>query len=460
MDRQAIIVTDVSYGDAGKGTMVDYLVRRAESAVVVRHNGGPQAAHNVVTPDGRHHTFSQFGSGSFVPGVRTHLSEFMMINPLNMFREAQHLRELGVSDIWQRISIDENAVVILPWHQSANRLRELARGSGRHGSCGEGIGEAKVDELQGLGTIRAGDLRKSYLLRRKLEDLREAKYRELTRELDVPPSAEAERAWATFANSDLVPWLREQYDAWSQLVDIVDVSYLERLSREYRTLVFEGAQGVLLDEWHGFYPYTTWSTTTHANALAVLDRIGYDQLVARLGVMRGYMTRHGAGPFVTEDAELTARLPDYHNGRNAWQEGFRVGRLDLVAHRYALRACKGADALAVTGLDRLQSVGQWWVCDRYRYLGDDPDAADYLESDDAGLVSDIRLVPVGDWHNPPVRQAQLLERCEPVYQPVPRSADAIELLQTIEDGLGLPVSITSFGPTAADKRVLLPSATR
>jgi adenylosuccinate synthase len=132
MERQAVIVTDLGYGDAGKETMVDYLVRQGpedESAVVVRYNGGPQAAHNVVTADGRRHTFAQFGSGSFVPGAQTHLSRFMLINPLNMEPEAEHLQRLGVTDVWERLSVDEDAIVITPWQVAANQLRELARGS-------------------------------------------------------------------------------------------------------------------------------------------------------------------------------------------------------------------------------------------------------------------------------------------------------------------------------------------
>jgi adenylosuccinate synthase len=93
--RQAFIVVDLGFGDAGKGTVVDWLSRRFPDAIVVRFNGGPQAAHNVVTPEGKHHTFSQFGSGMLVAGVSTHLSKHVLINPLNMWTEAQALAELG-----------------------------------------------------------------------------------------------------------------------------------------------------------------------------------------------------------------------------------------------------------------------------------------------------------------------------------------------------------------------------
>src|SRR5690349_11063425 len=101
--------------------MVDYLVRRCESDLVVRFNGGPQAGHNVVLPDGPHHTFAQFGSGSFVPGVRTLLTRFVLIEPYAMLNEAKHLESLGVPDVMRRTFIDERCLVITPPQQIANR---------------------------------------------------------------------------------------------------------------------------------------------------------------------------------------------------------------------------------------------------------------------------------------------------------------------------------------------------
>src|SRR5437773_11389748 len=103
MRRQAIIVIGLAFGDEGKGSIVDFLTRRYNAHTVVRFNGGPQAGHNVVTSDGRHHTFSQFGSGTFVPGVRTLLSRFVLIEPYAMFKEAAHLNDIGVCDALDRL---------------------------------------------------------------------------------------------------------------------------------------------------------------------------------------------------------------------------------------------------------------------------------------------------------------------------------------------------------------------
>src|SRR5512146_3203468 len=114
----AILVADLGYGDAGKGSIVDYLTRLTNAHTVVRYNGGAQAAHNVITPDGRHHTFSQFGSGTFVPGTRPHLSRFMMVHPLAMLAEERHLRALGIPDAFRRVSVDREALVTTPFQQS------------------------------------------------------------------------------------------------------------------------------------------------------------------------------------------------------------------------------------------------------------------------------------------------------------------------------------------------------
>ena len=150
----SIIVVDLGYGDAGKGTVADWLCSPASGrqiSTVIRFNGGAQAAHNVVTADGRHHTFAQFGSGSFTPGVRTHLSRFVLVDPLALAAEAAHLAAAGVGDALDRLTIDRDALLTTPYHRAANRAREIARGPGRHCSCGMGIGEtARYVSLHGL----------------------------------------------------------------------------------------------------------------------------------------------------------------------------------------------------------------------------------------------------------------------------------------------------------------------
>ena len=144
MGYRHYVVCGLGFGDEGKGSVTDFLCSsrsRDPAHAVVRFNGGGQAGHNVVTADGRHHTFAQFGSGSFTPGVRTHLSRFMLVDPLALAAEAAHLIAAGVPGALGRLTVDRDARLVTPYHQAANRARELARGRDRHGSCGMGIGE-------------------------------------------------------------------------------------------------------------------------------------------------------------------------------------------------------------------------------------------------------------------------------------------------------------------------------
>lgn len=439
---QALIVTDLGYGDAGKGTTVDFLARQKET-VVVRYNGGPQAAHNVVTPDGRHHTFAQFGSGSFTPGVRTHLSRFMLLNPLNMFPEAEHLMALGVRDIWQRVTVDRQAMIITPWQQAANRLREIARGGSRHGSCGQGVGETMADSIARPDlVIRVGDIETDLLS--KLQALRQYKLTQLQREVgDVLAPDE----WALLTDTSFADLLVAAYRNWATFVQIVEGDYLGALAAQTEQLVFEGAQGVLLDEWFGFHPYTTWSTTTPANALQLLADIGYTDEVKRLGILRAYTTRHGPGPFVTEDTVFGRGIPELHNDTGAWQGAFRYGHLDLVAHCYAVDVSGGMDELVVSGLDRQDA---WQYCWAYE-APDVVDCEDFFKVNERGFITAIKCGVLGDLDYQ-ARLAELLLICHPIYH---RSGtvDGRELLQSIEEALGAPVGLTSYGPTWADKRV-------
>src|SRR4051812_324807 len=194
--RAAHLVVDLAYGDCGKGTIVDFLARRSPGdCTVVRFNGGPQAGHNVVTPDGRHHTFSQFGSGSFVPGVRTFLSRFMLIEPYALLKEAHHLQDLGVPDPLVRLTIDARCPIITPAHQAANRIRELSRGDAAHGTCGVGVGETVQDTLEHPDVIlHAGDLGDQTIVREKLRAACELKLGQLAHFLAMtdPPLPPAE----------------------------------------------------------------------------------------------------------------------------------------------------------------------------------------------------------------------------------------------------------------------------
>jgi adenylosuccinate synthase len=454
--REVILVSDLGYGDAGKGSIVDFLVRELQAGVIVRYNGGAQAAHNVVDPSGAHHTFSQFGSGTLTPGVRTHLSRFMLVDPLSMYREEQHLQKLGITDAFSRMTIDREALVVTPYHQALNRLREIARGGERHGSCGMGIGETMSDYVaHGSRVLFIGDLREPAQMRQKLDFLRELKLAELQTIRDKLPDTESvSRELRALEDPSLMDFLVDCYCQFAHQVNIVEPAFLGRLLAQ-DTVIGEGAQGVLLDEWYGFHPYTTWSTTTFRNADTLLQEQQYDGRVVRIGALRAYATRHGPGPFVTEDTALTAALPDLHNRTNPWQFAMRIGYFDAVAARYAIAVTGQVDFLALTHLDRLRDMEEWRIADRYRYCGGQAGLDDYFVFED-GAITDIKVGGFQDL----VRQEQLtlrLQHCVPQYRVHPKrdksasETDIAAFLAQIEQQLSVPVGIVSQGPTALDK---------
>lgn len=431
-ERQACVVVDLGFGDSGKGSIVDYLVRKLNARLVVRWNGGAQAGHTVVLDDGRHHTFSQFGAGTFSKGVRTHLTRDVVIHPTALLVEARVLAGKGVSDALERLAIDECARVITPYHQAANRLRELARGQGRHGSCGVGVGETVRDSLEHRGeALLAHDLVGDRArLRSKLKQIHERVRASVKEELRLLAASDDA---AVFTNPGVL-------EAWMAAIEplrshglVVAGDALDKAWSE-GSVVLEGAQGVLLDERVGFHPHTSWGTCT---ATELLRDHRWNGSVERMGVLRTYLTRHGQGPFATEDPYL-GKLPERHNEEGGFQGPFRRGWPDLVIARYALAACPELDCLALTHADCLSMLPSWKAA--YQYRGS-PAPGKELRTD--SLRS-------GDLEHQAIL-AEQLKNVTPVYLDMPRECDAFA--ERLEAELGVEVRITSHGPTARDTRV-------
>lgn len=228
------------------------------------------------------------------------------------------------------IRIDARALLTTPIHVAANRAREDARGGNRHGSCGKGIGETAAYALEVANAPTVGTASGRTPWCRKLSAL--ATFHD-------PMIAESRHGFPPI--DDMV----DMYTEFAAVVDITGPDALGAIGADGR-LVFEGAQGVLLDEWRGFHPHTTWSTVEPSNARAMIDQLGRDSYV--LGVTRTYMTRHGAGPFPTEDPALAKVLPEEHNGTGEYQGEFRIGHLDELLLRYAIEVSGGVDGLALT----------------------------------------------------------------------------------------------------------------
>lgn len=351
----AHLVVDLGFGDAGKGHVVDALVRRTGARWVVRSNGGAQAGHTVVLDDGRAHTFAQIGAGTFVAGVRTWLTDGMVVHPTALALEADVLAGKGVSDALGRVSASASCRVITPWHQAANRLRERARGDARHGSCGVGFGETVGDALSHPDdTVRLGMLLDGVRVRSVLARVRERKRQEL-RALAVVGDAE----WSAFEDDALAERWLDRASSVARAIGIVEPDAVPPIDGD---VIFEGAQGVLLDQTSGFAPHTTWSDCTFAPQEAELDRWGWAHARRRIGVLRTYHVRHGPGPLPTETPAL-AVLPEPHNADGPWQGRFRRGFFDLALARHALEIVGGVDTLALTHLDALarELAGAAWI---------------------------------------------------------------------------------------------------
>jgi adenylosuccinate synthase len=442
--RKAYAVTDLGFGDSGKGTITDALVRHEDASLVVRYNGGAQAAHTVVDSEGIKHTFAHVGSGSLVTGVDTFLSRHMLIHPLAFLREQKELAGIGVTDIAERVYIDGSALVTAPYHMAANRIREYLRGQGRHGSCGLGIGETVEDRLEyGDEVLVMADLLNEDLLGQKLEWVRRIKQQqleegiaELNRQDNLPDSMLT--ALDQLYSDDELEASIEMYAYMARMVQVVDGDYLgTRLHVDDGVVVFEGAQGVLLDQDWGFHPHTTWSTTTSENARDLLEEADFDGETTVLGVMRAYQTRHGAGPLPTESAELSLLLQDPHNPTNAWQGAFRFGWLDLCLLRYALEADGHIDGLAITCLDQLELMNGPRIGCRYSLDG-----------------SPFELLR-GDRYDLEEREVmgRRLAEVDVTYEYAP--SDPGKYVATIEERLGVPLVIASYGMTAEEKDLVV-----
>lgn len=431
----AIIICDLAFGDSGKGSWTDFWVRQTEAGLVVRFNGGAQAAHTVVLPDGRQHTFSQFGSASFVSGVQTLLSKYVLVNPLKLAHEAAELQDLGVRNPYQNLLLDERALITTPYQMATNRLQEHIRGRNRHGSCGLGIGQTMIDALANPDQVlRCGDLLNSTLTVKKLAWHREVVLQQLAELIprlnqeQLPPDVE----WALRALFNQVEQdeIQQFFIEAARSLQILKESETNKLLRNTANIVFEGAQGVLLDEWRGFHPNTTWSTTTPTNAKALLQEAGYQGEVDSYGLIRAYATRHGAGPFPTESVELEESIEEPDNPTNPWQGEFRVGWLDLPILRYAVEVAQ-VDQLLISALDLLPEKPK--VAGGYQLEG----AAYQLQ---IGEFQDL------------THQERLNEDLKMVkvqYQEAP--SDPMAYAEYVAHELQVPLAGVSFGKTHLDK---------
>jgi len=417
-----VVVVGAQWGDEGKGKIVDWMSERAD--VIVRFQGGHNAGHTLVIGE---ETFklSLLPSGIVRPGKRSIIGNGVVLNPWALTDEIARLSAQGVEVTPRQLCIAENAPLILPVHQELDRLREAAAGDSKIGTTGRGIGPAYEDKL-GRRAVRVADLGDRATLEARLDRLL-AHHDALRRGLGAEP---VDRAALT-ADLEAVAGhvLPFAGPVWRVLAEA---------RADGRRILFEGAQGALLDVDFGTYPYVT-SSNTMAGMAATGTGIGVDAIDFVLGICKAYTTRVGEGPFPTEQANEVGR----HLGEKGHEFGTVTGRerrcgwFDACLVRQACQV-GGISGIALTKLDVLDGMEELRLCTGYRLDGRE---IDYL----------------------PTAAAQQA-RVEPVYETLPGwsesthgarrwldlPAEAIKYVKRVEELIQTPVALLSTSPERDD----------
>jgi len=411
------IVLGMQWGDEGKGKIVDLICPAFDA--VVRCQGGHNAGHTVKF--GEHHFALHFlPSGVVHRAMPCVLGNGMVVSPDALFGELARLEEVGV-EIAGRLSISDRAQVILPWHVALDQAREAGRGDGRIGTTARGIGPAYETKAARSG-LRTGDLGAADLARRLAVQRRQ-----------IAPQLADLGAGAVRGAEELATVCHE----WAERLEpyLCDTArLLNQWIDEGRGVLFEGAQGALLDVDHGTYPYVTSSNAT-AGGVCTGTGVAPTRIDGVLGVVKAYTTRVGGGPFVGELNDATGEYLRRRGNEFGTTTGRprRCGWFDAVAVRHA-RVLNGVDALALTKLDVLDELEEIRISTGYRFRGkrcrDFPAALDLLE----GAVPEYRTLP--GWRSPTAGIVELTE--------LPQAAR--DYVSVIEEEVGAPVAVISTGP--------------
>jgi adenylosuccinate synthase len=415
-------VVGLQWGDEAKGKIVDLLTERHD--FVVRFNGGANAGHTVVA-GGKTFKFSLLPTGVLRPGVRSVIANGVVVDPEQFRKEVAGLRAAGVA-VGANLVLSDHAHVIFPYHTEEERLSE--GGSGKIGTTGRGIGPCYQDKVGRTCGVRVGELLHADHLRRRLRPIVERKNR--------VHQALAQVSGLTAKAFD-ADELCDQYLKFGEQLrpHITDTQrLLTQALRDGKRVLFEAAQGSLLDVDHGSYPYVTSSNSSVAGVWSGTG-VPARQIDRIVGVVKAYGTRVGEGPFPTELSDDTGqRIRDA--GREygtVTGRPRRCGWFDAVAARYTTTLA-GADELAVMLLDVLSQFDEVKVCTAYEMDGE---RIDWFPSD-----------------------AFLLERCKPVYEALPGwgkdvsgarklselPANARRYVDRLGELLGVRVSVISVGP--------------
>ncbi len=420
-----VVVVGTQWGDEGKGKIVDWLTDNAQG--VVRFQGGHNAGHTLVIA-GRKTALQLIPSGVMRAGVACYIGNGVVVDPAHLLTEIARIEALGV-DVRSRLFLSESCPLILPFHVEIDHAREALRetsGSGKIGTTGKGIGPAYEDKVA-RRALRVQDLKHPARFEAKLRELLELHNAELVNVLRARPLA-------------LQPMLDDAMAAAEQLRPLMaDVGYrLFNAHLEGQNLLFEGAQGTLLDIDHGTYPYVTSSNCVAGNAAAGAG-VGPGMLHYILGITKAYTTRVGSGPFPTE-LDINAPGSVGHHLSSVGQErgtvtgrARRCGWLDAAALKRSM-IINGVSGLCITKLDVLDGLQEIRICTGYK-LGD----------------RSFDVLPL---------DADEISACEPVYETLPGWSDstagltnweqlplkARRYLERMQALIGVPIDMVSTGP--------------
>ena len=417
-----VAVIGAQWGDEGKGKIVDWLSQRAD--VVVRFQGGHNAGHTLVI-NGAEFRLSLLPSGVVRPGKLSIIGNGVVVDPWALIREIETIAQKGVAVTPETLRLADNATLILPSHGQIDRAREEARGDKAIGTTGRGIGPAYEDKA-GRRAIRVCDLADKDTLAEKIDHLL-LHHNALLRGLGA---AEVEAQPLLDALVAIAPKVLPYADQVWRLLDDA--------RRAGRRILFEGAQGAMLDVDHGTYPYVT-SSHTHPGQAASGAGIGPGAVGYVLGITKAYTTRVGSGPFPTELKDAIGELL----GQRGKEFGVVTGRkrrcgwFDSVLVRQTA-ITGGIDGIALTKLDILDTFKTIEVCVGYKLDGK---TLDYLPAD---ANEQARLTPVYEtmegW-NSSTRGARS-------WADLP--ANAIKYVRRIEELIGTPVALLSTSPDRDD----------
>ena len=416
----ATVIVGAQWGDEGKGKIVDLLAQHSD--LVCRYQGGPNAGHTIVVGE-ETYKIRQIPSG-IVQGKASAIGAGCVVDPEVLVAELDELEARGCSTAG-RVFVSGNAHLIMPWHVALDGARERRLGTLQIGTTRRGIGPAYADKATRIG-IRVQDLLDPKILRQKIELAVAEKNIWLERVYELEPFDAAVVLEAALGHADrLAPYVADT----SLLVD--------QALHAGRSVLFEGAQGTLLDLDHGTYPFVTSSSPIAAGA-AVSFGIGPNRIDEVVGVAKAYVTRVGEGPFPSEiegEAQQRVRELGREFGTVTGRER-RCGWLDLVALRFAVRL-NGITSLALTKLDVLSTFAEIPVCVRYG-LPDGRETADF-----------------------PAHQSDF-HHCRPIWETLPGweqeltgdalPAGAARYIAFVEAALGVPVTLVGTG--AAREHVL------